>query len=229
MQEFMDELSELGRDQRYLNSVKQALQKGFNLKLQTVKSDVPIILKSRAYSQDEVSAIIKFQEDENAFTTRLCLEAGLRAHEALTLERACDLSPAAHREWDPRLFSFMGPVVLYTVRGKGGLARNVALSIDVAAELEMRRLPKPVLRRSRGINYLSHYAIGGGAGFSQSFSRASSKALGHSRGAHGLRHTYAQRRLQELKSGGLDTLNAMLILSQELGHFRPDIVLAYLR
>lgn len=228
-QEFLDELSEEGRDQRYLNSVKQALQKAYNLKLQTVESDEPIILKSRAYPEGSVTAIVNYQNEANGFTTRLCWEAGLRAHEAFTLERACDLAPSSHREWDPRRFAFMNDVVIYSVRGKGGLARNAAISTELAAELELRRLPKPVQRRSRGINYLAHYDIGGGASFSQSFSEASQKALGYSHGAHGLRHSYAQRRLHDLKAGGIDTLTAMLILSQELGHFRPDIVLAYLR
>lgn len=229
MQEFMEELSEIGRDQRYLNSVKQALQKTFGLKLQTVKSDVPIILKSRAYEADVVTEIVKLQTDANAFGTRLCLEAGLRAHELFTLERSFDLAPTSHREWDPRRFSFMQQVVIYTVRGKGGLIRNVALPKDLAAKLELRRLPNAVIRKSRGINYMSQYDVGGGASFSQSFSEASRKALGYSHGAHGLRHSYAQRRMKELKLGGMDSPTAMLILSQELGHFRPDIVLAYLR
>lgn len=228
-QEFMDELSECGRDQRYLNSVKQALQKTFGLKLETVESDAPIILKSRAYTQDEVSKIIPFQNSENALATRLCWEGGLRAHEVFTLDRACDLMPSAHRQWDTRRFASMQEIVIYTVRGKGGLARNVAFSNELAIELELRRLPNPVLRKNRGVNYWSHYAIGGGSSFSQSFSVASMKALGFSNGAHGLRHSYAQRRLKELKSGGIDSLSAMLILSQELGHFRPGIVLAYLR
>ncbi|MFZ2327411.1 MAG: hypothetical protein WAW73_10870 [Rhodoferax sp.] len=229
MQEFMDELAESGCDQRYLNSVKQALQKAYGVKLQTVESDVPIILKSRTYPEGSVAAIVKHQNSQNGFTTRLCWESGLRAHESFTLERACDLEPSSHRAWDSRRFAFMKPAVIYSVRGKGGLARNVAISTELAAELELRRLPKPVLRRSRGINYLSQYDIGGGASYSQSFSEASKKALGYSHGAHGLRHSYAQRRLQDLKAGGIDTLSAMLILSQELGHFRPDIVLAYLR
>ncbi len=226
---FLDELSESGRDQRYLNSAKQALQKVFSLQLQTVESDVPIILKSRAYEDGALDKIVKFQNEANAFASRLCWEGGLRAHELFTLERSYDLAPSSHRDWDPRRFAFMQDIVVYSVRGKGGLARNIAISVELAEQLERRRLPNPILRRSRGVNYLSNYEIGGGASFSQSFSTASSKALGFSNGAHGLRHSYAQRRLLELKSGGIDSLSAMEIVSQELGHFRLDIVLAYLR
>ena len=48
-------------------------------------------------------------------------------------------------------------------------------------------------------------------------------------GLHGLRHGYAQDRMAELTRLGLSSKHRLLIVSQELGHFRPEIVTAYLR
>jgi len=50
-----------------------------------------------------------------------------------------------------------------------------------------------------------------------------------SEGGHGLRHSYAQERLSELQSCYHSYEDATLILSQELGHFRKDVVYNYLR
>lgn len=53
-------------------------------------------------------------------------------------------------------------------------------------------------------------------------------ALGWSRGAHGVRHSYAQERMAELQRG-LRYDDALEVVSQELGHFRPGITREYLR
>lgn len=46
--------------------------------------------------------------------------------------------------------------------------------------------------------------------------------------AHGLRHSYAQNRYEQL-ANHFARLDVMTIISQELGHFRPDITEVYLR
>ena len=53
--------------------------------------------------------------------------------------------------------------------------------------------------------------------------------MGYSHGGHGLRHTYAQNRMYQLQGLGLSYEQALAIVSQELGHFRPDITEVYLR
>lgn len=73
------------------------------------------------------------------------------------------------------------------------------------------------------------YDISGGKKWSNSFSAASKRALGWTHGAHGLRHTYAQDRMNELQKIGFNYLETLGIVSQELGHFRPDITEIYLR
>lgn len=131
--------------------------------------------------------------------------------------------------WDKARFSALENYTLYTVNGKGGLCRNVAIPLALAERLEKLRLAEPIKYEDRGIFYELFYDIGGGQALSQSFTTASLKALGFSNGFHGLRHSYAKRRLADLINFGLDTECAMTVLSEELGHFRAEIVLAYLR
>lgn len=48
-------------------------------------------------------------------------------------------------------------------------------------------------------------------------------------GTHGLRHNYAQDRMSELTSEGMSYQDALLTVSEEMGHHRPDITMHYLR
>lgn len=229
MQEFLYEMAEMEREQKVLNSAKQALQKTYGVVLRSVESEVQTILSARANEVQDVETIRKFQSPKNRLSTKLCLAGGLRAHELLTLRRASEMEPSSHRVWDENRFAFFDEFERYTVQGKGGLWRHVAVPTDLSMELEDRRFDLAIQVKDRGIFYYPVYDIGGGQSFSQSFCTASKKALGYSNGAHGLRHSYAQKRLAVLKAHGMSTDTAMLVLSQELGHFRPDIVLAYLR
>ena len=99
----------------------------------------------------------------------------------------------------------------------------------LAHALESVRLLKPKTVQDRGINYRQYYDLAGGVYFSLSFSKASRAVLGWSTGAHGLRHGYAQDRMSELLKIGFSRAERMGVVSQELGHFRPDIVTEYLR
>ncbi|MVB79821.1 site-specific integrase, partial [Vibrio cholerae] len=72
----------------------------------------------------------------------------------------------------------------------------------LAEKLEERRLDTPQQLSDRGVNY--------------------------SNGAHGLRHSYAQNRYEQL-ANHFERIDVMTIISQELGHFRPDITEVYLR
>lgn len=229
MQEFLFVLAEEEHDQRYIDSSKRALNVTFSVKLSRVESEVPIILNSRSYLSAEVEQVIKLQSPRNRFAAELCLAGGLRAHETLTLRRFEELKPSTHRTWDIGRFTAFGDHKLYSVCGKGGLVRNVAIPPGLADRLEQTRRVTPIKCKDRGIFYNHVYDIGGGQALSQSFTSASKKALGFSNGFHGLRHSYAKKRLTDLIVSGLDTERAMNILSQELGHFRTEIVLAYLR
>ena len=71
--------------------------------------------------------------------------------------------------------------------------------------------------------------IGGGHKWSCSFSKASNRTLFFSNGGHGLRLSYAQERMEELKGLGLSRQVALETVSQELGHFRAEITEVYIR
>ena len=77
---------------------------------------------------------------------------------------------------------------------------------------------------NREVYYEMHYDLGYGKALSQCFSRASKKYLKCSTWLHGLRHSYAKNRLKKLISNGFSLEDAKLIVSQELGHFRSEIV-----
>jgi integrase len=48
-------------------------------------------------------------------------------------------------------------------------------------------------------------------------------------GSHGLRHNYAQDRMEQLTSGGMSYDKALATVSDEMGHHRPEITQVYLR
>ncbi|MCJ7603797.1 MAG: phage replisome organizer N-terminal domain-containing protein [Desulfobulbaceae bacterium] len=58
---------------------------------------------------------------------------------------------------------------------------------------------------------------------------ASRRALGFSNGAHGLRHSYAQERMEELQCSGMNYEDAKGTVAQEVGHFAKDTTETYLR
>ena len=196
-------------------------------RLSVVKSEHEQILESRAYTREQVQEIAQHQAPQNALATEIAHAAGLRAHELLTLERA-ELQPADERPALADKFAEREGE-LYTVTGKGGLTREVLIPNELAQRLEDRRLEEPKQVTDRGIHYEQKYDIGAGRNFSQSFSRASENALGWSNGAHGLRHSYAQERMDELQRSGATRGHALEVVSQEMGHFRPEITETYLR
>ncbi|MBB1338757.1 site-specific integrase [Pseudoalteromonas sp. SR44-2] len=231
---YLDYRSEFA-GQKTLDMERQAIQAMFKLngKLSTketltvIKSEKEIIEKSRAYTPAQAHAISEHQTRKYNLSTQIAYAAGLRAHELLTIakvsERRADSRPALNSKWLGREGS------IYTVKGKGGLIRDVLIPNTLATQLEQRRLAQPITVRDREINYLQRYDIGGGHKWSCSFSKASDRTLFFSNGGHGLRHSYAQERMLELKSLGLNRAVALETVSQELGHFRAEITEVYLK
>jgi site-specific recombinase XerD len=219
--------------QKTLDQDRQAIQAALQHtgaisdRLQVIKSEHQQILESRAYSTEQVGMIAEHQTEKHSLATEIAHAAGLRAHELITLapasERQADERPALESKFEGR------EGVLYTVEGKGGLCREVMLPKELAERLEERRLYEPKQVTDRGVHYEQRYDIGAGKQFTDSFSKASDRALDWSTGAHGLRHSYAQERMDELQSMGYDRDTALETVSQEMGHFRPDITEVYLR
>ena len=196
-------------------------------RLPVTKSELTQTLEGRAYTPQQAELIASAQAPHNALATEIAHAAGLRAHVLLTLrpvdERAADPRPTLDSKWAGR------DGVIYTVQGKGGLVREVMIPRELAARLEERRLDTPQAVTDRGVFYQSQYDIGGGQRWSNSVSAASDRTMGRSTGAHGLRHSYAQERMTELQNRGLLREVALETVSQEMGHFRPEITEAYLR
>ena len=203
--------------------------------LRVVKAIRGPALASRAYSPSQVRLVAARQAERNALATEILHASGIRAHELLTLGRR-EEQPPDDRRAQSRLtgtpaegMKFAGrDGVVYTVVGKGGLVREVLLPYRLAERLEARRLDRPERAVDRGVRYATRYDIGGGNAFSASFSRASRAAFRESRGAHGLRHAYAQERMRELSRRTEHRL-ALAVVSEEMGHLRPDVTRTYLR
>lgn len=209
-----------------MRNVTQQLQPQKNLEV--TKSELKTIKNSRSYTPEQVQRITEHQTERHAISTDICQKAGLRAHELYTLRPAGEVQPSP-REVHPEKFSHMpAQTRCYTVTGKGGLIREVQLSTQLADRLEAQKLDIPQNVTDRGVNYTTHYNIAAGHRFSDAFNKASNRALGYSNGAHGLRHSYAQDRYEQL-ANHFPRLDVMKIISQELGHFRPEITEVYLR
>lgn len=194
-----------------------------------VESRTGLGTESRAYTSKQIDLIAAAQRPEYALATQIAAAAGLRAHELLTLRPAAEQPADTHRAYRDDRFDQREGAAFYTVTGKGGLTREVALSRDLASRLEAQRLDTPRSVIDRGIRYEQAYRIAGGNAWSADFTRHSKGELGWSAGAHGLRHSYAQDRMTELTKAGHSFSDAREIVSQELGHFREDITSVYLR
>ena len=214
--------------QKTLDLDRQAIQIHLGQKLEIVSSSKESTLSTRSYTPAQVERIAHAQSEANSLATRLAYHAGLRAHELLTLRPDSERLASGHRQWSAERFTGREGD-RYTVVGKGGLVREVVLSRELATALEARRLEEPRLVVDRGVRYSQHYDIGGGRTWSQSFSSASKRELGFSNGGHGLRHSYAQERMNELQQQGMRYDQAKATVAQEVGHFDKDTTEAYLR
>lgn len=215
--------------QKTLDLDRQAVQSVLGQKLEVIKSRLEPTLGSRAYSPEQAKIVAAAQTQRNSLATEIAHSAGLRAHELLTLRPAEERPADTHRAYRDDRFKGREDVKIYTVQGKGGLCREVAIANSLADRLEARRIDAPRTIYDRGIGYRQHYDLGGGQRWSASFGAASNRELGWSTGAHGLRHSYAQERMNSLLGKGYEYRAALQVVSEEMGHFRPEITEVYLR
>jgi len=230
-QAYLQHRQDTGIGQKQLDSDRLGLKllKGVEAaNLERAIAIEPRKLDSRAYTEDQATRIAERQTERNALATDIAHQAGLRAHEMFTLQRADEAAPSQHRQWTSERFQGRQGE-RYIVTGKGGLVREVLLPHGLAERLEARRLDQPKTVIDRKIRYETTYDIGGGQAWSQSVSQNAKKEFGWSNGGHGLRHKYVQQRMTELQKLGHRYQEAKSILTQEVGHFREDVINTYLR
>ena len=87
-----------GIGQKQLDNDRNAIQ-FVTGKLDRVMAVKKRSLESRAYKRDEVDRIAKRQSEPNSLATRIAYDAGLRAHELLTLRRIDEDAPSRSRAW----------------------------------------------------------------------------------------------------------------------------------
>jgi len=236
---YLDERRHQIQDKQLANE-RQALK----IHLWNVKQDKSIDLQRfkstreapsnepRAYSQDQVKEIIKnCPTQREKVAVAISYSAGLRAHELLRIARV-DERPVVHRAAEFSKERFAGgreAWPTYTVKGKGGGEREIKIPPRLAQRLEETRLPEPRYIKDRGVSYEQRYDLPGGQDFSDKFTEVATKAIGFSNGHHGLRHTFAQERLRELKADGRCDDTARRIVTQELGHWSTTNLAYYLR
>ena len=167
---------------------------GHKIQLPRIKSSYyggrQLSQESLAYFPEQVDLIARNLPQSCSLAVRIAQATGVRSRELLTL-RPAEWAPAsARRHWSEARFSGRTGV-RYTVRGKGGLRREVLVPYHLANELEQRRL-RPIRRvKDRGTVYWTYYKLVGGSYLSKMFSRKSNELLNWSGGIHGLRNGYA--------------------------------------
>ncbi|WP_045407425.1 integrase [Vibrio jasicida] len=235
-QDYLNNCRNKGLSQKYLSNIKVALERLVfiqepNKKLQRVeaipKYETPLTDKDRAYTNDQINAVMEHLSPMAQLSTLLALNGGLRVEEILTLQRVNEAEASKARQWDNRRFTGRTLGERYIVTGKNGLRREVMIDSELAKTIESLRLETPKVIYDRGLSFEVRYDLLGGQKFSAAFSKASYQALGWSYGAHGLRFSYAQQRIDcELQD--MPYSDAKLIVSQELGHFREEITERYI-
>ncbi|WP_051381527.1 site-specific integrase [Paraburkholderia mimosarum] len=213
--------------QKTLDQHRQALALVFCITLPVFDADIETFVDGRAYTHAEVCAIAKRQCSRHSLSTHTIFYSGMRAVEMYELREVDELERTADRPWRNDLFTGFPDGALFSTTGKGGLIRLVWLPSDLAEAIRKVRLGEPLEVIDRGINRTSMFDVGGGQNLSQSFTDASKRALGYSLGIHGLRHAYVQRHLETLLRLKFAVIDALEIVSQYVGHLRPEISLAY--
>ena len=223
--------------QKSLNGERVALEKalpqfdGIRLdRFEAAKGPTRLSTGPRAYTLDQLRRVIARQTAHYALATRIVAATGIRRSEIYTLRPAHEQKPSKHRKWSRHTFQGLPPGELWTVKGKGGLIYPTWMPQHLADELHGRRLQVPREVTDDNIKLKCYYRdLPGGKSWAQSFTRACQREFGWSNGAHGIRHTVAQLRMDYYQEIGMDYNEAREIVSQELGHFRGSITETYLR
>jgi len=177
---------------------------------------------SRAYTADQIRLVQCLLAPAARLATVVMVESGCRVEDLATLCPAAErpLSNARLDQLRPDRFSGREAWPRFTFIGKGGHEYLSSVRPETARSLESIRLETPRDFIHRGLEHSTkqYYALPAGNPLSQQWTRASHHALGYSHGIHGLRHTFAQQRMDELTRSGITWSLALERTSQLMGH-----------
>lgn len=190
---------------------------------------------TRAYTLEQINEIHKnlpFLAVKLA--ARVVLESGCRSQDLASMCLLSDrpLKNARLGKLDPDRFTGREGWVNMLFIGKGGHEYISTLSPETAREVANFRLYEPRDFRERGQENVvtkQYYDLPAGEYLSKIWTAASKRTFGFSRGVHGLRHTFAQQRVRAMQDLGMTWDKALVCVSQQMGHYRAEQVLTYMR
>lgn len=176
--------------------------------------------EDRTWSVAEFNRMLGFALEENRYDYILALYfaryAGLRIHECFRIDTAT--AEQALRE------------NAITIKGKGGKIRTVPINAQIAIALreQLSRTPRghkllvpDDMPTDRAMNRLQLFILNHRTEIQDP---TDSRPLTF----HGLRHTYAAEKYQQLLETGMSALDAHFAVSRLLGHERADVTNIYL-
>lgn len=183
--------------------------------VQTTKeySELERDVAGRSY-QDPVAVVEALEREDHKLVAMIQLEAGARVNEASLIDdkRLGGLAEHTGKE--------VGVIHLKPGDAKGGMERDIYLPRSTYEKVEA---------------YVrEHGQLHVGKGYERDVYREAIKQAAEANGqkytgSHGLRHNYAQNRMEELRSQGMGESAAKTTVSVEMGHFREDITDHYLK
>jgi len=192
---------------------KNGIDREYKFDLKELRSDAKTELKAfegtRAY-QDPQAAVAAMRDPDARLVASIQHEGGARVKEASHIDRA----QLHGLKTDRYTGQTVGKI---EVVGKGGKVRAVYVSVQTYKDLERAidqgegRFTVPADRVRDGLK------------------DAAVKTNQDYNGSHGLRWNYAQERFGELQDKGLTREEALIQVSNEMGHNRADITEHYLR
>ncbi|MEG1285268.1 MAG: tyrosine-type recombinase/integrase [Romboutsia sp.] len=230
LQVYVEQMQESGYSKSYITTNLSAVRyfidiKGGDSKMLSSNKELGVehrtkedrIGCNKAWSFNEVQKFIGYAEKNKeiryANMVKLAYLQGLRIHEVARLDKS-------------QLVNALKEGYL-TVKGKGGLVRNISLNDK---ELVQRLCDNTKTGEKVFVNKdeKTHKVINNLQVFIYNHNKEFSNREDRNLTFHGLRHAYAQNRYRYFREKGIDDYNARLKVSKELGHFRVEITEIYL-
>jgi len=188
---------------------------------ETAKTSLEQNSETRAYERPE-AIIAGLKDERHQLGSKLQLESGGRISEASQI-RENQLGGLAT---DVHTGKQIGVINLVGGDTKGGHSHPISVTPQTYAQLENAIKNGPTITTKSGEGKAFKIEK---TGYSQAVRGAAIASGQEPTGTHGLRHNFAQNRMQELQQNGKSFDAALKIVSQEMGHHRPSITLTYLR